>query len=163
IEITGSPICVSRHCQTQVNRLRRDAGTGVDAGDAAVWSAVRENAIWGLYIKRRTRAKEFYQTIGKITYAVKKKIRATTCSNPGAWGLARRCRSAFDLHDFRPDGLLDMGLAQTKQAHAIGGISMCAGLKEATHLVHTQWIVEELHAFRRVDIYCLVLARGQFT
>jgi hypothetical protein len=31
-------------------RLRRGAGIGVDAGEAAVWSAVRENAIWGLYI-----------------------------------------------------------------------------------------------------------------
>jgi hypothetical protein len=40
-------------------RLRRGAGTGVDAGDAAVRSAVRENAIWGLYIKRRTGTKEF--------------------------------------------------------------------------------------------------------
>ena len=119
-----------------MDRLGCGAGTRVDAGDAVLRSAVRENAIWGLYIKRQTRLKEFYQTIGKITYAVKKKIRATTCSNPGAWGLARRCRSVFDLHDFRPDGLLDMGLAQTKQAHAIGWISMCAGLKEATHLVH---------------------------
>src|SRR5712692_7717888 len=82
--------------------------------------------------------------------------------NPGAWGLARRCWRVFNLHDFRSDGLLDMGLTQTKEADAIGRVSMHAGLKAATHLVHAQWIVEELHAFRRVDIHRLVLARGQF-
>ena len=49
------------------------AGTGVDAGEAAVWSGVREKAIWDLYIKCRTGAQEFYQTIGKIIYAVKRK------------------------------------------------------------------------------------------
>src|SRR5215475_14291863 len=65
-----------------IDRLRRGAGTGVDAGNATVWSAGRENAIWGLYNKHRTRAKGFYQTIGKIISAVKQKIRATTCSNP---------------------------------------------------------------------------------
>jgi hypothetical protein len=40
-------------------RLRRGAGTGVDAGDAVVWSALRESAIWGLYIKRRAHTKGF--------------------------------------------------------------------------------------------------------
>ena len=80
--------------------------------------------------------RDFYQTIGKIIYVVKEKIRSTICSNPGAWGLARRCWRVFDLHDFRSDGLLDMGLAQAKQAHAIGRISMHTGLKAATHLVH---------------------------
>src|SRR5215510_7358951 len=50
-----------------IARLRRGVGTEVDAGDAAVWLAVRDNAIWGLYIKHRIRAKEFCQTIGKIS------------------------------------------------------------------------------------------------
>src|SRR5207249_11698388 len=54
-----------------IDRLRRGAETGIDAGAAAVWSAVRENAIGGLYIKRQTRMKEFYQTIVKIAYACK--------------------------------------------------------------------------------------------
>ena len=40
-------------------RLRRGTGTGVDAGEAVVWSVVREKAIWGLYIKRQTKAKGF--------------------------------------------------------------------------------------------------------
>src|SRR5439155_8791356 len=53
-----------------IDRLRRGAETGGDAGEAAVWSAVRENAIGGLYIKRQTRVKEFYQTIGKLIYTV---------------------------------------------------------------------------------------------
>jgi len=47
---------------------------------------VRENAIWGLYIKRRTGAKEFYQTIGKILYAVKSKsaLLLVVIQEPGA-------------------------------------------------------------------------------
>ena len=54
-------------------RLRRGAGTGVGARDAAVGSAMRENAIWSLYIKRQTHARGFYQTIGKIICTVKRK------------------------------------------------------------------------------------------
>jgi len=54
-------------------RLRRCAGTGVGAGDAAVGSAIRENAIWSLYIKRQTHVRGFYQTIGKIICVVKRK------------------------------------------------------------------------------------------
>src|SRR4029077_6700493 len=42
-----------------IDRLRRDAGTGVDAENAAVRSAVRENAIWGLYTKHQTCTKGF--------------------------------------------------------------------------------------------------------
>src|SRR5262245_60780486 len=76
-----------------IDRPRRGARTGVDTGDAAVWSAMRENAICGLYIKCRTRAKGFYQTIGKVIHAVKEKIRATPCRSPGARGLAWRCWS----------------------------------------------------------------------
>src|SRR5262245_53345037 len=146
-----------------ITRLRRGVGTEVDAGAAAVWFAVRDNAIWGLYIKGRIRAKEFCQTIGKIINTVKEKISATTCSNPGAWGLACSRWRVFILHDFRSNGFLDISLVQTKKAHATNRIRMCPGLKEATHLVHTQWIVEELHALRRVDIHRLVLACGQFT
>jgi hypothetical protein len=67
-------------------------------------------------------------TVGLLTSLV---------SNPEAWGLAHRCWSVFDLHDFRADSLLDMSLVQPKQAHAIGRISMHAGLKAASHLVHT--------------------------
>ena len=58
-----------------MDRLDRGAGTRVDAGDAVLRSAVRENAIWGLYIKRQTRLKGFYQTIGKVISTVKEKIR----------------------------------------------------------------------------------------
>jgi hypothetical protein len=50
--------------------------------------------------------------------------------------LACRCWAVFDLHDFRPDRLLDMGLAQPKQTHATGRIRMYTGLKAATYLVH---------------------------
>src|SRR5215470_17660023 len=89
-------------------------------------------------------------------------VTASVVSLAASRPLTRRCWRVFDLHDFRADGLLDMGLAQTKQAHAIGRISMGAGLKEATHLVDAQRVVEELHAFCRVDIHRLVLARGQF-
>src|SRR5262245_18305204 len=60
----------------------------------------------------------------------------TSDNHPGAWGLACRCWRVFDLHDFRSDSLLDMGLAQTKEAHAISRISMYAGLKAAPYLVH---------------------------
>jgi hypothetical protein len=42
-----------------IARLRRGVWTGVDAGDVAVGSAVRENAIWGLYIERWTSKKGF--------------------------------------------------------------------------------------------------------
>jgi hypothetical protein len=38
---------------------------------------VRENAIWGLYIKHWTHAKDVYQTIGKMIYVVKEKIYTT--------------------------------------------------------------------------------------
>jgi hypothetical protein len=47
-------------------------------------SAVQENPIWGLYIERSTHREGFYQTIGKIIYAVKGKIRSIPYSNPGA-------------------------------------------------------------------------------
>src|SRR5262245_60568558 len=45
-----------------------------------------------------------YKANGKITQD----------NNPGARGLARRCWRVFDLHDFRSDSLLDMGLVQTE-------------------------------------------------
>src|SRR5215510_1522247 len=63
-----------------IDRLRRGAGTGVAAGGAEAWSVVRDNAIWGLYSKHRCRVKRFYQTIGKMSCAVKEKIRATALS-----------------------------------------------------------------------------------
>ena len=125
-------------------------------------SAVRENPIWGLYIERWTCTEGFYQTIGKIIYAVKEKIRPTPYSTPEAWGLALRCWRVFDFHDFRSNGLLDVGLVQTKQAHAIGRIRMHPSLKATTDLVHAQRVIEELHALRRVDVHCLVLACRQF-
>ena len=50
--------------------------------------------------------------------------------------LACRSWSAFNLHDLCSDGLLDMGLAQTKQAHTVRRISMHTGLKAATYPVH---------------------------
>ena len=50
--------------------------------------------------------------------------------------LAGRCGCVFHLHDFRSDGLLHMGLAQAKQADAIGRISLHTGLKAAAHFVH---------------------------
>jgi len=40
-------------------RLRRGAGTGIDAGETTVGSGVRENAIWSLYIERQTYARGF--------------------------------------------------------------------------------------------------------
>jgi len=50
--------------------------------------------------------------------------------------LACRCWAVVDFHDFRPDRLLDVGLAQPKQTHATGRIRMYTGLKAATYLVH---------------------------
>ena len=50
-----------RVCPLQPNGILSRGTHGILAqmGEAVVWSVVREKAIWGLYIKRRTKAKGF--------------------------------------------------------------------------------------------------------
>src|SRR5262249_13500963 len=64
------------------------------------------------------------------------------------------------LHNFRSDGLLDLGLMQAKEARAVGCIVAYPGVQAAPHLVDAQGIIEKRDAFRREDVHCFILADG---